>query len=214
VPWLGRRDLRRSGAHGAGCLSSRRCRPAAPVGVLASTGPRGGRTLMAGRPSSENHVVDEAVFAWWDYHLFAAVSALYGVAVAMDYPHDNCVLDEGNDDRVKALCCSLGARHFSRKGLSEYQTSSGPFQAKTKHGNYNAWLAEIGFANYDIVVGFDPDHIPAPRFLSRVLGYFDDPKVGFVQAAQLYYNQGASFVAKGAAEETYAYYSSIQMTAY
>ena len=134
--------------------------------------------------------------------------------VAMDYPHDTWVLDEGNDDRVKALCRSLGARHFSRRDVSEYQTSSGPFQAKTKHGNYNAWLEEIGFANYDIVVGFDPDHIPAPEFLARVLGYFDDPDVGFVQAAQLYYNQGASFVARGAAEETYAYYSSIQMTAY
>ncbi len=251
---------------------------------------------MAGRPSRENRVVDETVFAWWDYPLFAALSALnivsiafvawywvvrgdavhrpvlfalitapfafglliyecrwfampfmrrpramkpaagwsVGVAttfvpsaepiemlaetlralVAMDYPHDTWVLDEGNDDRVKALCRSLSAQHFSRQGLSEYQTSSGPFQAKTKHGNYNAWLAEIGFSNYDIVVGFDPDHIPAPDFLSRILGYFDDPTVGFVQAAQLYYNQGASFVARGAAEETYAYYSSIQMSAY
>jgi len=35
-----------------------------------------------------------------------------------------------------------------------------------------------------------------------------------VQAAQVYYNQPASFIARGAAEETYAYYSSIQMTSY
>ncbi len=252
--------------------------------------------MSAKRPSEGSRVVDEAVFAWWDYPLFAGLSGLsvasiafvasywvvkgdaahhpvlfalitapflmglviyecrwfamplmrrpramnpaagwrVGVAttfvpgaepiemlaetlqalVAMDYPHDTWVLDEGNDDRVAAICRSLGARHFSRKGRPEYQTSSGAFQTKTKHGNYNAWLDEIGFANYDIVVGFDPDHVPAQHFLSRVLGYFDDPAVGFVQAAQVYYNQAASFVARGGAEESYAYYSSIQMTVY
>ncbi len=30
----------------------------------------------------------------------------------------------------------------------------------------------------------------------------------------MYYNQSASFIARGAAEETYGYYSSIQMTSY
>lgn len=50
--------------------------------------------------------------------------------------------------------------------------------------------------------------------LLRTLGYLHDPSIGYVQAAQVYYNQPASFVARGAAEETYAYYSSIQMTTY
>jgi cellulose synthase (UDP-forming) len=67
---------------------------------------------------------------------------------------------------------------------------------------------------YDIVAAFEPDHVPEPQFLMRVLGYFDDPSIGYVRAAQIYYNQPASFVARGAAEETYAYYSSIQMTSY
>jgi cellulose synthase (UDP-forming) len=48
----------------------------------------------------------------------------------------------------------------------------------------------------------------------HVLGYFEDPSVGYVQAAQAYYNQGASFIARGAAEETYEYYSCTQMAAY
>jgi cellulose synthase (UDP-forming) len=48
----------------------------------------------------------------------------------------------------------------------------------------------------------------------RTLGYFDDDRVAYVQAAQVYYNQSASFIARGAAEESYAYYSSIQMTSY
>jgi cellulose synthase (UDP-forming) len=134
--------------------------------------------------------------------------------VTMDYPHDTWVLDEGDDDDVKALCARHGAQYYSRKGKSEYETASGRYQARTKHGNYNAWLSEIGFDRYELVVAFDPDHVPKRNFLLRVLGYFDDPEIGYVQAAQVYYNQPASFIARGAAEETYAYYSSLQMTSY
>ena len=134
--------------------------------------------------------------------------------VAMAYPHDTWVLDEGDDGEVNALCTRLGARHFSRKPFAHYQTSRGPFQARSKHGNYNAWLEACGLAPYNILVNFDPDHVPEPTFLHQVLGYFDDPRVGYVQAAQAYYNQRASFIARGAAEETYAYYSVTQMASY
>ncbi len=134
--------------------------------------------------------------------------------LALDYPHDTWVLDEGNDDRVKALCRRCGALYFSRKSLPHYQTNTGQFKSHSKHGNYNAWLHEIGFSRYDIVTTFDPDHVPAPTFLTNVLGYFDDPNVAYVQVAQAYYNQEASFIARGAAEETYDYYSAIQMASY
>lgn len=144
----------------------------------------------------------------------AMLAATVRALVAMDYPHDTWVLDEGDDPPVKALCTRLGAFHFSRKAIPGYHTPTGPFQARSKHGNYNAWLDAIGFTRYDILVAFDPDHVPVPPFLTAVLGYFDDPEVGYVQAAQAYYNQRASFIARGAAEETYAYYSSVQMAAY
>jgi cellulose synthase/poly-beta-1,6-N-acetylglucosamine synthase-like glycosyltransferase len=134
--------------------------------------------------------------------------------VAMDYPHDSWVLDEENDERVKALCLQLGARHFSRKYLPQYQASAGRFRSGSKYGNYNAWLHEVGFEDYDILTTFDPDHVPKKSFLVSVLGYFDDAKVGYVQAAQAYYNQRASFIARGAAEETYSYYSSVQMAGF
>lgn len=134
--------------------------------------------------------------------------------VAMKYPHDTWVLDEGDDAGVKALCLRLGAQHFTRRHLTQYQAASGPFEARTKHGNYNAWFEEVGYARYDIITGFDPDHVPYPEFLNQVLGFFKDPHIGYVQAPQVYYNQGASFVARGAAEETYSYYSSTQMASY
>jgi cellulose synthase/poly-beta-1,6-N-acetylglucosamine synthase-like glycosyltransferase len=134
--------------------------------------------------------------------------------IEIEYPHDVWVLDEGDDDRVKKICRDLGAKHFSRRNMPQYQTESGKFQANSKHGNYNAWLNAVGFVRYDIIAAFDPDHIPHTDYLTSVLGYFDDPRIAYVQTAQAYYNQKASFIARGAAEETYAYYSSIQMASY
>jgi cellulose synthase (UDP-forming) len=72
----------------------------------------------------------------------------------------------------------------------------------------------MGFDRYDIIAAFDPDHVPAPAFLSEVLGCFNDPQIGYVQAPQAYYNQHASFIARGAAEESYGYYSYVQMASY
>lgn len=134
--------------------------------------------------------------------------------VALDYPHDTWVLDEGDDERVKRLCEQLGAHHFSRLHLPQYRTAQGLFQARSKHGNYNAWLDAIGFERYEIVAAFDPDHVPQKEFLSTVLGYFAYPQIGYVQVAPAYYNQEASFIARGAAEETYSYFSTIQMAAH
>jgi cellulose synthase/poly-beta-1,6-N-acetylglucosamine synthase-like glycosyltransferase len=131
--------------------------------------------------------------------------------VGMDYPHDTWVLDEGDDPEVRALCERLGARHFSRRGRPAYNTESGPLAARKKFGNLNAWLAEPASADYDVLVTFDPDHVPERSYLMRTLGHLIDPRVGYVQAAQFYYNQDASFIARGAAEESYEFYSSLQM---
>jgi len=134
--------------------------------------------------------------------------------VRLDYPHETWLLDEGDDEEVKKMCRRVGVSHFSRRSRPEYQTDSGRYRRLSKHGNYNAWLDHVGLDRYDVLTTFDPDHIPEPAFLPRVLGYFRDPSVGYVQLPQAYYNQKASFIARGAAEETYAFYSSIQMAGY
>jgi cellulose synthase/poly-beta-1,6-N-acetylglucosamine synthase-like glycosyltransferase len=134
--------------------------------------------------------------------------------VDMDYPHETWVLDEGNDDEVKDLCDRLGVFYYTRNGKAHYQTRSGEFEKKTKHGNYNAWLDQVGYSKYDVIVGFDPDHVPDQHFLMAALGYFSDHAVGYVQLPQVYYNQSASFIACGAAQETYSYYSITQMSSY
>ena len=115
------------------------------------------------------------------------------------YPHDSWVLDEGADPEVRALAERLGVRYFTRKGREQYNQSVPPFTAKTKAGNVNAWLDQHG-QDYEIFVQFDIDHRPNPAYLDRVLGYFRDPSVAWVQAPSLYHNLD-NWVARGAAEQ-------------
>jgi len=122
------------------------------------------------------------------------------------YTHDTWLLDEGDDEAAIELCQRLGVKHFSRKYKPEYQTEQGRLQRGTKHGNYNAWLTERGFAEYDVLAAIDPDHVPETSFLMETLGQLSDPSVAYVQSPQEYYNLPASFIARGCSEESRDYY--------
>jgi cellulose synthase (UDP-forming) len=129
--------------------------------------------------------------------------------VRHDGPLDVWLLDEGDDPEVRRRCEEIGVRHFSRRGRPEWNQADGPFRAKTKHGNHNAWRS-VYEGDYDVVAQMDPDHVPYPNFLVRTLGYFADPDTAFVVAPQVYANLDESFVARGAAELAYLFHGVIQ----
>ncbi len=124
----------------------------------------------------------------------ATLAALIG----MRYPHRTYLLDDSHSDDLRALCGELGVHYLRRDRPGE----------GGKAGNVNAALR---LTSGEFVAIFDPDHVPQPGFLERVLGHFADPGVGFVQAAQAYHNQHESFVARGAAEQTYELYGPTMM---
>lgn len=121
---------------------------------------------------------------------------------------DVWILDEDDDPKVRQVAKHLGVRHFSRRFIPSFNTCSGPFRARTKSGNHNAWLATHGDA-YDVVAQLDPDHVPLPHFLQRTLGYFRDPDVAFVVAPQVY-GRRAGMIAHGAAAQAYVFHGTIQ----
>ena len=116
------------------------------------------------------------------------------------YPHTTYLLDDTRDARFKDTAARHGAVWLDLVGLPG-----------AKAGKINRALALTDEA---FILVLDPDHIPFPEFLGRVLGYFDDERVGFVQVAQAYYNQDRSFTAAGAAEQTYGFYGPGQMGLY
>ncbi|GGU45160.1 glycosyltransferase family 2 protein [Streptomyces daghestanicus] len=121
---------------------------------------------------------------------------------------DVWLLDEGDDPGAKALCAELGVRHFTRHGVPEWNQESGVHKARTKHGNYNAWIAMHGDA-YDFFASVDPDHVPLPGFLERMLGYFRDPDVAFVVGPQVYGNYHNP-VTKAAESQQFLFHALIQ----
>ncbi|MET9292899.1 cellulose synthase catalytic subunit [Streptomyces sp. NPDC003077] len=118
------------------------------------------------------------------------------------------LLDEGDDPAVKEVCRRLGVHHFTRKGVPEWNRKKGPHRAKTKHGNYNAWLQAHGDA-YDYFASVDTDHVPLPNYLERMLGFFRDPDVGFVIGPQVYGNYD-TFVTKAAESQQFLFHALIQ----
>jgi hypothetical protein len=128
--------------------------------------------------------------------------------IAVDYKHDTWLLDEGNSEGAKAICKQYGVKYFTRRGLERYNTKGGQFAMKTKGGNHNAWYDAHGH-QYDVVAQIDTDFIPNEDFLIKTLGYFSDPEVGFVGTPQIYGNTDRSFVARGAAEQSYSFYGPI-----
>jgi cellulose synthase (UDP-forming) len=112
------------------------------------------------------------------------------------YPHTTYLLDDTRDPRFPELAARFGAKHMELLDVPG-----------AKAGKINRALDAT---KEDFILVLDPDHIPFPEFLDRVLGYFDDG-VGFVQVSQAYYNQSHSFTAAGAAEQTYSFYGPGQM---
>ena len=65
------------------------------------------------------------------------VASHYGIDPKRIYDYEN--YDRMADDpEVKAMCRRVGAPHFSRRGVPDWNTAAGAFNARTKHGNYNS----------------------------------------------------------------------------
>ena len=105
------------------------------------------------------------------------VSLLRGTLTAcveMDYPHATYVLDDGARDEVRQLAESLGVRYISRTGREH-----------AKAGNLNNALRQT---DGEFVIILDADHVPYRHYITRLIGYFDNPRMGFVQAPHTTYN--------------------------
>ncbi len=83
------------------------------------------------------------------------------------------VLDDGARVDIRRLCRRLGAEYLARKDHSF-----------AKAGNMNFGISH---SDADFFIFLDADHVPQPNFIERTLGYFQDPKLAFVQTPQVFY---------------------------
>jgi cellulose synthase/poly-beta-1,6-N-acetylglucosamine synthase-like glycosyltransferase/tetratricopeptide (TPR) repeat protein len=111
--------------------------------------------------------------------------------VAMDYPHRTYLLDDGGTearladpekgppsraraDALKAMCAELGVTYLTR-----------PDNKHAKAGNMNAALKKT---DGEFIVILDADHVPDRNFITRMLGYFSDEQLAYVQSPHAFYN--------------------------
>lgn len=95
-------------------------------------------------------------------------------AVAIRYPHETWLLDDGARPAMAALAAEFGVHYIGRTDRTH-----------DKAGNLNNGIAQM---RGSLFATFDADHVPDPRFLDRTLGYFTDPLVAFVQTPHEFRN--------------------------
>jgi cellulose synthase (UDP-forming) len=104
----------------------------------------------------------------------AIVGRTVRAALAIGYPHETWLLDDGERPEMQELAHELGCRYIAR---TEH--------ADAKAGNLNNALAQTTGA---FVALFDADHVADPRFLDRTLGHFQDERIAYVQTPHEFFN--------------------------
>uniref|UniRef100_UPI0013DD06A8 glycosyltransferase family 2 protein n=1 Tax=Sandarakinorhabdus rubra TaxID=2672568 RepID=UPI0013DD06A8 len=96
-------------------------------------------------------------------------------ALAVDWPNLNVwVADDGRRAWLRDLSLAKGAGYITR-----------PDNAHAKAGNINHALT---LTSAPFVAVLDADFVPQRRFLTRTMGFFDDPAIGIVQVPHSFYN--------------------------
>lgn len=136
----------------------------------------------------------------------------------LSYPHDNWVLVDGrHSPEIARLAGELGVRYFCRHdeatwgatAVDRWNQHGPPFQSRTKSGNVNAWLDAHG-GEYSHFTQLDIDHHPVPDYLERVLGFFRNRRVAWVQAPSVYGNH-EHWPARGSSEQEFVLQGPLQM---
>ena len=95
--------------------------------------------------------------------------------IFLDYPNfEIWLLDDANREELAILSSQLGCHYLAR-----------PQRIYAKAGNLNYALPHL---KAEFIAVFDADVVPLRNFLSRTVGLFRDPLVGFVQTPQTYMN--------------------------
>ncbi|MGF2129811.1 glycosyltransferase [Lactococcus lactis] len=84
------------------------------------------------------------------------------------------VLDDGDREEIALIAKELNVKYIRRDN-----------NENAKAGNLNNALKET---KGDLVVTLDADMVPRVDFLEKTVGYFEDSKMGFIQAPQTFFN--------------------------
>lgn len=100
-------------------------------------------------------------------------------ALAIHYPHQTYLLDDGNSPAMRAMAAEEGCGYITR---------SAAWIGFDRHAKAGNLINALEHTTGDYILILDADQVPLPQILDRTLGYFSDPKVAFVQTPQYFVN--------------------------
>lgn len=104
---------------------------------------------------------------------FDIISQTIAAAAQIKYENKKIyILDDGNEANIKTLAQKYGCHYFSR-----------PVHNYAKAGNLNYGLTK---SNGDLILILDADQVAEPDIIQHIIGYFEIPRIGFVQTQQHY----------------------------
>ena len=125
----------------------------------------------------------------------AAKAMRYPVPFTVYLLNDGLVAGKDDWRDIEELADELGVRCLTRV------TPGG-----AKAGNINHALTRTSSPFF---VVFDADHVPHPDFLTEVMGYFVDARMGFVQTPQFYANQDQNRITRVAWDQQTLFFGPI-----
>jgi cellulose synthase (UDP-forming) len=132
-----------------------------------------GEARLAARRRHSWPVVD-LIIATYNEPIEVLEKTILG-ALALDWPNLNVwVADDGRRAWLRDYCAAKGAGYITR-----------PDNLHAKAGNINHALT---VTSAPFVAVFDADFVPQRGFLTRTMGFFDDPGIGIVQVPHSFYN--------------------------
>ena len=134
-----------------------------------------GRTQQKAPVSKEGLSVDVFVPTYNESTNVVRTTLL--AAKNLNYPHETWLLDDGNRKEMKILADELACHYLPRT-----------VNTHAKAGNLNNGLEQ---SKGDFVAVLDADHVAQSDFLDKLLGYFEDEQVSFVQTPQDFFNENA-----------------------
>lgn len=115
---------------------------------------------------------------------------LINAVCLIDYPREKLeiqVLDDSDDDTIKVLESVIEEHKHNGVDISHLHKSH-------RRVGYKAGALKAGtsHAKGEFIAIFDADFIPPSSFLKRTIGYFVDPKIGFIQCRWGHINENYS----------------------
>jgi len=121
------------------------------------------------------------------------VERLIDHAASLDHPRERLeiqVLDDSRDETTVRAAARV--RHWQEAGVRIRHLH------RTEREGYKAGALQAGLeaAEGEFLVVLDADFVPAPDLIRRLLGPFQDPEVGMVQARWDHLNEGRSLLTR------------------